>query len=260
MTLSKSGDSIFFISDAHLGIPVAGHDRREVLLFELFEEIRRHGSHLFIVGDLFDFWIEYRHAIRPDYFEALYHLKALAESGVRLHYCAGNHDFALGSFLPKQVGVHVSHDAITLPLQGKRVYVVHGDGVIARDNAYRMLRRVLRNPVNQFLYKLLHPNLGVGIAHLFSTGSRHIQGRRVDDPVLGEYRHYARSLLEKGNDIVVMGHTHAPELWDFQGKRYCNTGEWMRRHTYARMDDGKITLWEYRSDGSSTPIQPSFEK
>jgi UDP-2,3-diacylglucosamine hydrolase len=250
----------YFISDAHLGTPLPGYEQREEEILCFLREVRGSASHLFILGDLFDFWIEYTHAIRPVYFPVLHELRLLIEHGTSVHYMAGNHDFALGSFLADIVGIVIHPDHFDTVVQGKRLHLYHGDGLLRRDVGYRVLRRVLRNPLNQRLYKLLHPNLGVPLACLFSRSSRHfmeVSNRKVE---LGEYRHWARGRLEAGSDIVVLGHTHHPELHDFDGRFYCNTGEWIRQYTYGRMEDGRITLWRRIPGAQPRRIQPSSEK
>lgn len=256
----KSDRTAYFISDAHLGTRLPGYDQREEEMLLFLRELRGSASHLFIVGDLFDFWIEYTHAIRPIYFPVLHELRSLVEDGVELHYLAGNHDFALGPFLSDTVGITIHPDHFATRLQGKKVHLYHGDGLLRRDVGYRLLRRVLRNPLNQRLYKMLHPNVGVPLAGLFSRSSRKFM-RAFDRKIpLDEYRVWARGRLEDGNDLVVLGHTHHPEICDFGGRVYCNTGEWIRRYSYARMEDGEITLWHRIPGAAPRQIHPSSEK
>jgi UDP-2,3-diacylglucosamine hydrolase len=259
--VTSGPDIAYFISDAHLGIPFRGHEGREEQLVRFLEKIRtEHASHLFIVGDLFDFWVEYRHAIRPAYFTALHHLRALVDAGTTVHYLAGNHDFALGPFLEKTIGMKIHSDHLELSLQGKTLHLHHGDGLVASDVGYRLLRAVLRNPVLQALYKLLHPNIGVPLANLFSGSSRHILKRRCGERKLKQYRALARRYLAQGSDIVVFAHTHLPELRTFGGKMYCNTGEWIRRYTYAKLESGHLSLWEYFPDRAAQELPMAPEE
>jgi UDP-2,3-diacylglucosamine hydrolase len=244
----------YFISDAHLGIPVPGHNDRQKHLFSFLDEIEDSAEALYIVGDLFDFWIEYKHAIRPDYFAVVARLRRLVDSGVELHYLAGNHDFALGPFLRDTVGLCIHLDHVETTIQGKRVHLYHGDGVVKKDVGYRILKRVLRNPVNQRLYKLLHPDIGVPLASFFSGNSRKMLADWLTEKRLEEYRCCARSLLEN-NDIVIFGHTHKPEVRKYGNGVYINTGEWIRKYTFAKMENGTAGLWEWFPDRLAQEIR-----
>jgi len=246
----------YFISDAHLGIQLKGCEEREKHLVSFLQEIRNSASHLFIVGDLFDFWIEYKHAIRPEYFSILHELKQLIDNGVSVSYLAGNHDFALGSFLKQTIGLNISPAHLDLTVQGKNIHLCHGDGVLKSDVAYRFWRRVLRNPVNQMVYKLLHPNIGIPFATLFSGSSRYFQLKKYTKEKRMEYLSVAMSYLDKGADIIIMGHTHYPEIYDIGGKTYCNVGEWMRQYTYARLKKGRLSLLQYLPSQSPLEIEP----
>jgi UDP-2,3-diacylglucosamine hydrolase len=239
---------VLFISDAHLGRHIAGCDDREKHLLAFLDTIALTASKVFIVGDLFDFWIEYRYSIRPDYFKVLYQLRKLVCSGVEIHYLAGNHDFALGSFIEETIGVKKHLDHLEIAVQGKRLHLFHGDGLIKADVGYRALRKILRNPFNQKLYKIIHPNLGVPLGSFCSGSSRKMTSRWMNEGILEEYRQKALEYLEKETDIVIFAHTHRPELSRWGEKVYCNPGEWIQRYTFARLDAGVMSLWEYFQD------------
>jgi UDP-2,3-diacylglucosamine hydrolase len=245
----------YFVSDAHLGISMPGHDNRQKDLLSFFDAVSRDASALYIVGDLFDFWIEYRHAIRPDYFVVVSHLRRLVESGVQVHYLAGNHDFALGPFLRDMVGVTIHQEHLETVIQGRKVHLYHGDGLVKADIGYRVLKKILRNPFNQRLYKLIHPDIGVPLASFFSGNSRKILSKWLTEEKLEEYRQNAKRFLES-NDIVIFGHTHKAEIKKFGEKTYINTGEWIRKYTYAKMENGEISLWQWFADKNPEEIAP----
>lgn len=249
-------DTVYFLSDAHLGAQVKNCDERENHLITFLRSVRNSASHLFIVGDLFDFWIEYRHAIRPVYFTILHEFKLLIENGTRIYYLSGNHDFALGSFLQDTVGIHICPDHFDITLQKKKIHLYHGDGILKSDFGYRLWRRVLRNPVNQKLYRCLHPNIGVPLATVFSGSSRYFLKNRWNEKKRGEYVQAARHHLDSGADIAIMGHTHLAEIYDLDGKIYCNTGEWLRTYNYAKLKEGTISLWEHLPGQSPASIEP----
>jgi len=250
----------YFISDAHLGITLKTGLNSEKYLIGFLRSIADTASHLFILGDLFDFWIEYKNAIRPDYFIILHELKLLIDKGVTVCYVAGNHDFALGPFMQKTLGITVSMDAIDITLQGKKLHLRHGDGAVPGEKWYRFWRFVLRNPLNQRLYKMLHPSVGIGIAGLFSKTSRRLSENRYSEARRLAYLGAATALLRQDKDIVLMAHTHQPELYPLDGKIYCNIGDWMKNFTYGVLENGSFSLLQYRPDQPPLRLEPFTAK
>ncbi len=241
-----SNHTVFFISDAHFGIPVEGGEDREKHFEDLLNNAAQNLTDLYIIGDLFDFWIEYRYVIRSDYFSVLCCLKRLVDRGVKVHYLAGNHDFALGSFLKENIGINIYQNSLEVQIQGKKVYMFHGDGLIKRDFGYRILKKILRNPLNQRIYKLLHPDWGVTIGSFCSGSSRKYLRKTLSESIKKEYREHAKKHLEAGNDLVIFGHTHHAELCRFDSGIYLNTGSWLLNYNYASMTDGEISLQKYK--------------
>lgn len=248
----------YFLSDAHLGKNLPYDPERERRLLHLLASIEKVATHLFILGDLFDFWIEYRDAIRPDYFMTLYALRRLVDGGTKVHYMAGNHDFALGNFLTDTIGITVHPGAWETHIQGKRLFLHHGDGLLHTDTAYRLLKSVLRNQTNQKIFKLLPPTLGIAIASYFSCKSRNSHTPEEILKRSKDYRAKAKSIVQKGYDWVFFGHTHRPELtrWDAGG--YCNTGDWLIHNSFAVMQRSEVRLWLYEDNGSHIPYPLSL--
>ncbi|MBN1309028.1 MAG: UDP-2,3-diacylglucosamine diphosphatase [Chitinispirillaceae bacterium] len=251
-------NKVYFVSDAHFGIDLPGCEDRERLFFNFLDQEVIGGSELYIVGDLFDFWIEYGHAIRPDYVPVLHHLWKAVDHGVTIHYLAGNHDFALGPFLEKTMGIRIYPGEIAREIQGKRVYLYHGDGLIKRDIGYRVLKKLLRNPINQRIYKLLHPDIGVPLGSFVSGSSRKYLNRPLAEKFREEYRRCAQKELARGHDIVIYGHIHLPELISYPYGVYCNIGSWLKYYTYATMCDGKLLLLRYQ-EGGDAEVLPGIE-
>jgi UDP-2,3-diacylglucosamine hydrolase len=243
--MSDCRDTVYFLSDAHFGLAAGEHER--VRLFaDLAAEASVRATDLYILGDLFDFWIEYRHAIRPDYFNILHILRGLTEAGVSVHYLTGNHDFALGPFLEEEIGITVTRGAVNATLQGRAVHLRHGDD-IAGGNA---LSPLLRNKFLQSAYKIIHPSVGVGIGKYFSAMSRKKHLGKMSDKDLEKYRQAARAYLKNGlRDLVIFAHTHHAELLSLDGGEYCNTGSWMKDYSYAVLRDGKIQLLKWGENG-----------
>lgn len=245
----------YFISDAHLGAAAPDAEDREARVIAFLESITLKARYLFIVGDLFDFWIEYTHAIRPDYFHVLYEFRRLIKRGVEIHYLAGNHDFALGTFLSEAVGIVVHPSGcMDIRLQGKALHISHGDGLMPSDHGYRVLKKILRNPLCQRIYKMLHPNWGIPLAEVFSRTSRDQISFRSRESERNAYSQVAQNMLKAEPDIVIFGHTHYPEMHSWNGKIYCNTGDWIQHFTYAVLENGEIHLKRFGSDDRNVDV------
>lgn len=235
-------NKIYFISDVHLGINLPGIENRETDLIQFLKKISKDAEELFIVGDLFDFWIEYKHAVRPCYFRILFQFRKMIEQGIKITYIAGNHDFALGPFLEKEIGFIIIPNELTLCLQGKQVSLRHGDGIMKMDWGYRILRTLLRIKLFHSCYKILHPNIGVPLASFFSGSSRYFSSSKFTEEKKREYLEVAKSLLSQGPEILIMGHTHHPSYNELEEGLYCNTGEWMNTYSYGVMEQGKLSI------------------
>ncbi|MBN2035909.1 MAG: UDP-2,3-diacylglucosamine diphosphatase [Chitinispirillaceae bacterium] len=252
-----NAETIYFVSDAHCGAPFKGASEWERRFIGFLHYLHDRAAALYILGDLFDFWIEYRHAIRPDYFLIVHELKKLIEKGIPVFYFAGNHDFALGPFFTGTLGIKVYQEHGDLLIQGNRIFIHHGDGLIRRDAPYRVLKALLRNRFNQAVYKLLPAYIGVPLGTFFSGTSRQCADGRLTQRILSEYRAKAKSILDKGSDVVLFGHTHTAELSRWGSKIYCNTGAWMRAYNFATMCQGQVKLWRYRPDEEPEEVPES---
>jgi UDP-2,3-diacylglucosamine hydrolase len=232
--------SIFFISDAHLGLARPEEEtRREKALLDFFEWISDKAEALVVVGDLFDFWFEYASVIPREYFDVLCGLKKLRGKGISIDYIVGNHDCWLETFFPDVLGIPVHAEPLIRTLQGKKVYIGHGDGMAKKDVGYRILKKIIRNRISVRLYKTLHPTAAFKIALFFSGLSRNHRPVRNRDE---EYAACARTLFREGYDCVVLGHTHRPYELRENGRTYVNTGDWMEHFTFGRLENGRLSL------------------
>ncbi len=248
MTKDKQHDpqkAAFFISDVHLGSNhKGGPDRRLPLLLDFLGMVEVSGSHLFMLGDLFDFWFEYKTVIPRLYFELLYELRHLTQKGIQVYLLKGNHDFWMDSFFPQSLGIPVYDDFIDITVQERRLYVSHGDGLARRDHGYRFLKNILRHPLNVTLYRLIHPDLGYALASFSSKLSRDYKPIKDDDE---DYLEFARGRFPEGYDCVILGHTHRPLIEKVENGVYLNTGDWMSSFTYGKLFQGVLTLEHWPS-------------
>jgi len=237
-------DKLYFISDAHLG---AQNDEQEELKKDRFLSFLHHvhnqNADLIIVGDLFDFWFEYKHVIPRQHFHILARLDELTAKQP-VHYMAGNHDFWMDSFMEQEIGLIVHPDDFITEKNGLKIYLRHGDGLLIEDKGYRFLKRILRNRLNIKLYRLLHPDVGIPLALAFSHKSRE-SGKNDIYYSDEDYREFAREKIQEGFDLVVLGHTHVAALEKYGHGWYLNPGNWMEDFTFGVLQHGKPALYQW---------------
>jgi UDP-2,3-diacylglucosamine hydrolase len=228
----------YFLSDAHLGAePPGAVPHREERLVEFLQDLRGKASHLFVVGDLFEFWWEYRHYAPRGHLKVLRALADLRDAGCEVRLLLGNHDFAYGSFFPEELGIPVSKEWIG-EIDKKRVFVCHGDGLAKSDWAYRIARKVLDFAPNRFLFGLLHPDWGMGLAHRVGGTSRDANKERKI-PVQ-EYLDAAGALMEARQcEVFVHAHNHDGGVWQVPQGTVLNPGQWLFELGYGKMERGK---------------------
>jgi UDP-2,3-diacylglucosamine hydrolase len=241
-------DDVFILADAHLGAESGEQERaRAAKLHDFLASLPGRARRLVIAGDLFDFWFEYGTAIPRQHFSTLAALRRLIEAGVPITYMNGNHDFWLGRFLADEIGVTPHDGALTLEHHGRRVWVHHGDGLIGGDTGYKVLKRVLRSPVSIGLYRWLHPDLGIPLAHWVSGRSRH--ARDPDRlPVDRLWTEVAGPRFAEGFQSVVIGHFHRAIDRRENGRQLVVLGDWIQQFTYARLHGGELTLETWSGD------------
>jgi UDP-2,3-diacylglucosamine hydrolase len=239
--------SVLFISDIHLGESFPEREKiKKQKLHSFLEMASEKADQLFVVGDLFDFWFEYKHAVPKGHLNIILKLAQLKQEGIELSYITGNHDFWLGDFLSDEVGFNIYRDQVDIELEGKRVHIIHGDGLAKNDRAYRIMKKIFRNRFNIFLYRLLPPDIGIPFAKFISGKSRGHTQKRPKESFLHEYRKYARLKLEDGFDAVIMAHTHVPEEISFEKGIYLNTGDWVENFTYVEYSEGRFELKKWQ--------------
>jgi UDP-2,3-diacylglucosamine hydrolase len=246
-----AGKKIFFLSDFHLGAPDAAASlEREKRIVRFLDEIRHEAAVLFIVGDLFDFWYEYRRVVPKGYVRLLGKLAELSDSGVILHFFVGNHDMWMKNYFQEELSIPVYFEPKEFHFNNKLFYVGHGDGLGPGDHGYKALKKVFRNPVCQWLFGIVPAAIGIGIADYFSRKSRAATGSSEEE-FLGEDKEwlviYSKEVLSRKKvDYFVFGHRHLPmDLRLSNDSRYINLGDWIRYDTYAVFDGADMELRSY---------------
>ncbi len=233
---------VYFISDVHLGFESRESDRaREDKLLSFLGMAGKDAKAIVIAGDLFDYWFEYKTVTPKYYYRTLARLGELRAAGIEIEYVMGNHDFGHLDFFEKELGIPVHKTDIEREWYGKKFYISHGDGKANNDLAYRIIKRVTRSPINLWLYRLLHPNIGIGLARGSSRKSREYTGKKDYGPTDGMLE-FARKKIDAGFDFVVMGHKHRIEEHTYPGGKYFNIGEWIKHPVYLKFDGKSAEL------------------
>lgn len=246
-----AGKKIFFLSDFHLGAPNLQQSRdREQRIIRFLDEIKDQTAVLFIVGDLFDFWYEYKNVVPKGHVRLLALLASFSDGGIPVHFFVGNHDMWMKDYFQKELGMQVYFEPQEFVFNDKTFYIGHGDGLGPGDHGYKALKKVFRNPVCQWLFGILPPVVGIGLANYFSRKSRAATGSK-EEKFLGEDNEwliiYSKEVLrEKNIDFFVFGHRHLPI--DFRldnGSRYINLGDWIRYDSFACFEGHNLVLQSY---------------
>ena len=231
-----------FISDIHLGLQdKETEEKKEKLLVKFLRFAESNCDELFIVGDLFDYWFEYRRVYQKGYYRTLAALKDLTERGIKLHYFIGNHDFLHRDFFSKEIGALMYHDPIEVTLNNKNFYIGHGDGMVENDNGYRLLKMILRNKFTQWLYSLIHPDLGIALASGTSKTSRGYTAKKDYGEVDGLFE-AARIKIDDGFDFVLFGHLHKRVFQEYNNGKYINLGSWLDEPCYGIFSGNKFEI------------------
>ncbi len=237
---------IYFFSDVHLGLFERNKEiERENLLVKFLEAISEDCQKLFIVGDLFDFWFDFKTVIPRNFFRTISSLYKLKTKGIEIFYFMGNHDFGHYNFFETELGIPVIPNDLEIVLSGKKFFISHGDGKIPNDYGYFFLKKILRNRIAQKLYRFIHPDIGIWLASHSSKKSRYYSQHRnpIDVDPLFEF---AKTKIEEGFDFVVMGHSHHVSYINHQHGIYVNLGDWFAEPMFARFNGDSIALMKVK--------------
>lgn len=243
----KPGKKIYFASDFHLGVPTYEKSlEREHKIVKWLDSIKADAEELYLLGDVFDFWFEYRTVVPRGYVRLLGKLAELSDSGIKIHYFIGNHDMWTFDYLEKELNVIIYRVPIEISYNGKAFYIGHGDGLGPGDHGYKFIKKVFASKVCQWLFARLHPNFGIGIANYFSKKSRIATGT-TDEKFLGEEKEwlviYSKEILAKKHfDYLIFGHRHLPLDIKIGSSRYINLGDWIQYFTYGVFDGAEFEL------------------
>ena len=249
MNVSKN---IYFLSDFHLGAPDAKSSLiREKRIISFLDEIKDKAEQIFILGDLFDFWFEYKTVVPKGYVRILGKLAEITDSGIPIHFFVGNHDMWMKDYFQKELNIQVYFEPFAFNLNGKDILIGHGDGLGPGDHGYKTIKKLFRNPIAQTLFGCIPPFIGIGLANFFSRKSRAKTGKS-DEVFESEEKEwlvtYCKEILQKKHyDFFIFGHRHLPlDIKLNTESRYINLGDWIKYNSYAVFDGNTVELKYYK--------------
>lgn len=247
---------VYFSSDNHLGAPDYETSRlREDKFIRWLDEVSEDAAAIFHLGDLFDFWFEYKHVVPKGYVRVLGKLAAIRDNGIPIYFFVGNHDLWMRDYFEKELGIPVYHIPQEFTFNDKLFLIGHGDGLGPGDKGYKRMKKVFTNPIAKWFYRWLHPDLGIPLGRNMSMNNKMISGEE-DAKFLGEEEEwlaqYARRKLEsKHYDYFIFGHRHLPmEISLNKESTYFNLGEWITYYTYGVFDGKEFELKTFEQEKS----------
>lgn len=248
MTIQKK---IYFASDQHFGAPTTDQSKiREQKFVNWLDSIKDEAEVIFLLGDLFDFWFEYKKAVPKGFVRVLGKLAELKDSGVQIHFFVGNHDLWMRDYFETELGIPVYYKPKEFTFNNKLFLIGHGDGLGPGDKGYKRMKKVFTNPLSKWLYRWLHPDIGIRLAQYLSVKNKLISGEE-DIKFLGEENEWLvqyckKKLTEKHYDFFVFGHRHLPlDIQISKTSKYINTGDWITHFSYGEFEKEQFSLKYY---------------
>jgi len=250
--------TIYFASDNHLGAPNQKKSiEREKLFVKWLNQIKEDADCIFLLGDLFDFWFEYKEVVPKGFTRVLGKLAEISDSGIPIYFFVGNHDLWMKDYLQKELGIKVFHRPQIFEYDGKKFFVGHGDGLGPFDKGYKRMKKVFVHPFSKWLFRWLHPDLGVRLARHLSVKNKLISGEE-DKHFLGKKNEWlAQYAIRKQKispvDYFLFGHRHLPMKINIdQYAVYYNLGDWINHFTYGQFKKGEFRLMKYQLNQDDT--------
>ena len=249
------GKKIYFASDFHLGAPNPSTSReREVRIIDWLNHIEKDAQAVFLVGDIFDFWFEYNQVVPKGFVRIQGKIAALADRGIEIYFFLGNHDMWMFDYLESEIGATVFSDPIHLKVNDKVLFVGHGDGLGPGDYTFKALRKVFRNKIAQWLFKWIHPDIGVGLANKWSSRSRinhTIEIQEINSENEWLFLYSKKLEADQHFDYYVFGHRHLPLTLDINKEStYINLGEWLNFNSFGVFDGTDFQIDYFESDSN----------
>lgn len=245
------GKKVYFASDQHFGIPNATESRkREDRFIRWMDEIKADAQIIFLMGDLFDFWHEWKYVVPKGYIRVLGKIAELKDSGIEIYFFVGNHDLWMKNYFQEELGIPVFFEKQYFEINNRQFLLAHGDGLGPGDKGYKRMKKVFTNPLAQWAFRWLHPDIAMRIANYMSQKNKMISGDE-DKQFLGEDKEflilYSKEKLKTDKiNYFVYGHRHLPMVLDLSpDSKYVNLGDWISYFTYGVFDGNSFALETY---------------
>ncbi|WP_392346314.1 UDP-2,3-diacylglucosamine diphosphatase [uncultured Polaribacter sp.] len=252
ITINTSDNKkVYFASDQHLGAPTAAESfPREKKFVAWLDSIKENAEAVFLLGDLFDFWFEYKTVVPKGFVRVLGKLAALKDAGIPIYFFVGNHDLWMNDYFEKELNITVYHTPQEFLINNKKMLIGHGDGLGPEDKGYKRMKKVFTFPFFKWLFRWLHPDIGVKLGQYMSVKNKLISGDE-DAKFLGEENEWLvqyckRKLASNHYDYFVFGHRHLPlEIKLQEDSTYINLGDWIQYFTYGVFNENELHLKKY---------------
>ncbi len=245
ISLSK-GKKVYFFSDCHLGVPDYDNSRqREAKIVKWLDSIKNDAQVIFLMGDIFDFWVEYKYVVPKGYTRLFGMLSSLSDMGIELKYFTGNHDLWIKDYFIKEIGMKLYKTAELFTINNKKFYLGHGDGIGKGDYGYKFLKSMFHCNINQFFFRMLHPYLALKLGNFLSETSKEYKS---DDIVYNKKENermqaFIQEQLKTASiDYFIFGHRHLPQDIRIENSRHIHTGDWLKHFSYVTFDGNDLKL------------------
>ena len=248
----NKGKSIYFSSDNHLGAPNYSDSLiREKLFISWLDKIKTDAQVIFLLGDLFDFWFEYYKSVPKGFTRVLGKLSELSDSGIKIYFFVGNHDYWTRDYFQKEIGMEVLKKPTEFKINNKLFFIGHGDGLGPGDFKYKFLKSIFRNPIFFFLFRIIYPLFGIPLGNFFSRKNKILSGNNIkfiskENEIL--YHFCKKKLNVKHYDFFVFGHRHLPLKIELgNNSYYFNTGDWINHYSFLHFKDDSLELKYFKN-------------
>lgn len=245
---------IYFASDFHMGLDLQQTSAsREAKIVRWLKEISKDAEIVYLIGDIFDYWFEYKHVIPKGHIKLISQLSQMRDQGIEIVFFTGNHDMWMFDYFTHELGIKIFTDPQNVQLQGRNIEIAHGDGLGPGDHTYKWVKKIFSNRICQWLFARIHPNTGIALMKYISGSSNREYGhdnevKNIENEWLISYceNHPERDKI----DFFIFGHRHIAMDYTLSNDktRYINTGDWLEYFSYAVLENGELTLKYFEND------------
>jgi len=240
-------DKIYFASDFHLGSPnLKDSHTRERKIISWLCTIEKDAKAIYLVGDIFDFWFEYKKVVPKGFVRVLGKLAEMCDQGININFIVGNHDMWVNDYFQKEIGLNIFENEILIEENNQKILICHGDGLGSGNISFKIIKKIFKSNICRWLFSRIHPNLGVSLAHLWSNASRRKNMKKTSN----NHEHLINYCKEKQKnnpiDFYVFGHLHSPNIENIDSKtKYINTGDWIQHCSYGILSNKNIEIKKF---------------